>query len=105
MRPSPFLLLCSTGLFAVFSSTISKSPVLPLFASFLGANPSEVGMIAAVSAFTGVVASMPAGMLSDRFGRKKMLTFAAIIFSTAPLLYLLAGNHARAYKAGDGAIL
>lgn len=81
------MLLCSTGLFAIFSSTLSKSPVLPLFASYLGADPSGVGMIASVSAFTGIIASIPAGILSDRFGRKKMLIFSALIFSTAPFLY------------------
>lgn len=89
MRFSPFVLLCSTGLFAIFSSTISKSPVLPLFASHLGANPSIVGIIASASAFTGIVASIPAGMLSDRFGRKRMLIFSLIVFSTAPFLYLI----------------
>jgi MFS family permease len=88
MRPSPFILLCTTGLFAIFSSTISKSPVLPLFASHLGADPSGVGFVAAVSAFTGIVASIPAGLLSDRLGRRKMLIFSLIVFSTAPFLYL-----------------
>ncbi|RJQ43722.1 MAG: MFS transporter [Nitrospiraceae bacterium] len=89
MKINPFRLLCITGLFAIFSSTISKSPVLPFFASHLGAAPSGVGVIAAVSALTGIIVSIPAGMFSDRFGRKKMLIFAAIIFATAPFLYLL----------------
>ncbi|WP_333655773.1 MFS transporter [Dissulfurispira sp.] len=88
MKFSPFVLLCTTGLFAIFSSTISKSPVLPLFASHLGADPSGVGFVAAVSAFTGIVASIPAGILSDRLGRRKMLVFSLIVFSTAPFLYL-----------------
>ena len=92
MRASPFALLCTTGLFAIFSSTISKSPVLPLFASHLGADPAGVGMVAAVSAFTGVVASIPAGMLSDRWGRKKMLVLSSAAFASAPFLYLLVTN-------------
>ena len=92
MRASPFALLCATGLFAIFSSTISKSPVLPLFASYLGADPARVGMVAAVSAFTGVVASIPAGMLSDRWGRKNMLILSAVAFSSAPFLYLFVTN-------------
>lgn len=85
-------MLCSAGLFAVFSSTISKSPVLPLFASHLGADPAGVGTVAAVSAFTGVVASVPAGMLSDRIGRKRMLIISAIIFASAPFLYQFAST-------------
>ncbi len=88
MKISPFILLCTTGLFAIFSSTISKSPVLPLFASHLGADPSGIGFVASVSAFTGILASIPAGILSDRLGRRKMLIFSLIVFSTAPFLYL-----------------
>jgi MFS transporter, DHA1 family, multidrug resistance protein len=86
---SPFLLLCFTGGLAIFSSTISKSPVLPLFASHLGADPAGIGFVAAISAFTGIVVSIPAGLLSDRWGRKRMLLFSALVFSTAPFLYLI----------------
>ncbi|MBA4373613.1 MAG: MFS transporter [Thermodesulfovibrio sp.] len=88
MRFSPFLLLCATGFFAIFSSTISKSPVLPLFAAHLGADPSGVGLVAAVSAFTGVMFSIPAGIISDRFGKQKLLLFSSGIFLLAPFLYL-----------------
>lgn len=88
LKNTTFIILCTSGLFAIFSSTISKSPVLPLFTVYLGANPAVVGIIAAVSAFTGIVASIPAGILSDKIGRKKMLIFSAIVFSTAPFLYL-----------------
>ncbi|MBI5847276.1 MAG: MFS transporter [Nitrospirae bacterium] len=84
----PFTILCLTGFLAIFSSTISKSPVLPLFATHLGAGPSGVGMVAAVSAFTGIIASIPAGMLSDRWGRKRMLVISSLVFGTAPFLYL-----------------
>ncbi len=86
---NPFLMLCGTGFFAIFSTTLSKSPVLPLFTSYLGADPSGVGMVAAVSSFAGIVASVPAGMLSDRWGRRRMLLLSSVIFATAPLLYLL----------------
>lgn len=89
MGLSPFLLLCSAGLFAIFSSTISKSPVLPLFASHLGADPSQVGLVASVSAFTGIIASIPAGLFSDRLGRRRMLLFSAAVFASAPFLYLI----------------
>ena len=92
MRLSPFLVLCGAGLFAIFSSTISKSPVLPLFATHLGAGPSEVGLIAAVSAFMGVLFSIPAGMLSDKLGRRTMLLFSAVIFASAPFLYLMVNS-------------
>lgn len=85
---TPFFILCITGFLAIFSSTISKSPVLPLFATHLGAGPSGVGMVASVSAFTGIIASIPAGMLSDRWGRRRMLVISSVVFGTAPFLYL-----------------
>jgi MFS family permease len=86
---SPFLLLCSTGMLAIFSSTISKSPVLPLFAQHLGADPSGIGLIASISAFAGVIFSVPAGLLADRFGTRRLLLVAAAIFASAPFTYLL----------------
>ncbi len=89
---TPFIVLCITGFLAIFSSTISKSPMLPLFATHLGAGPSGVGMVASVSAFTGIIASIPAGLLSDRWGRKRMLIISSIVFSTAPFLYLFVTN-------------
>jgi MFS family permease len=89
MNLNPFKLICAAGLFAIFSSTLSKSPVLPLFAVHLGATASEVGIIAAVSTLSGIAFSIPAGMLSDRFGRKTMLIAAGVVFASAPAMYLL----------------
>jgi MFS family permease len=86
------MILCVAGLVGIFSSTISKSPVLPLFASQLGASPAGVGLVAGVSAFTGVLFSLPAGLLSDRWGRRSMLMLAAGVFASAPFLYLLVGD-------------
>jgi len=88
MKLSPFRLLCGAGLAAIFSSTISKNPVLPLFASHLGGEPSWIGFIAGISAFTGIVASIPAGLLSDRLGRKRLLVASGVVFASAPFLYL-----------------
>ncbi|MBF0566918.1 MAG: MFS transporter [Nitrospirae bacterium] len=81
------MMLCAAGFTAILSTTMSKSPVLPLFASFLGSNPSGIGMVAAVSPFAGIVLSVPAGVLSDRFGRRLMLLFSAFILATAPFMY------------------
>lgn len=89
MRPTPFNLLCGAGLLGIFSSTISKSPVLPLLAAHLGADAAGVGLVASVSAFTGVLLSLPAGVLSDRLGRRRLLLLAALVFASAPFLYLL----------------
>jgi MFS family permease len=76
------------GFFAIFSTTISKSPVLPLFAKDLGASESLIGLIAALSPLAGVVLSFPIGMMADRIGPKKLLVLSGIIFVSAPLMYL-----------------
>ncbi len=86
---SPFLLLCITGGLAIFSSTMAKNPALPLFIRALGVPMSTVGFIAAASTVVGIVVSLPAGILSDIIGRRRVLLTAAVVFATAPFLYLL----------------
>ena len=80
------------GFFAIFSTTISKNPVLPLFAKSLGANAELIGLIAALSPFAGILFGFPVGILADKLGRKKMLFASGIIFVVGPLLYLLVNN-------------
>ena len=86
--PSGFLLLCFMGAFAIFSSTMSKSPTLSWFSKFLGANDFEVGLIAAASTVTGIFVNVTAGSLSDIYGRRKLLIISGLIFASAPFLYL-----------------
>jgi MFS family permease len=80
------------GFFAIFSTTICKNPVLPLFANSLGATPELIGLIAALSPFAGMLFGFPVGILSDRLGRKRLLVASGVIFVTAPLLYILINN-------------
>ena len=87
--PSGFLLLCFMGAFAIFSSTMSKSPTLSWFSQFLGANKFEIGLIASASTITGIFVNVTAGSLSDVYGRRKLLLIAGVVFATAPFLYLL----------------
>jgi len=80
--------LALIGFFAIFSTTLSKNPVLPLYAQALGAGDSLLGLIAAVSPLAGILFSFPVGVMSDRFGRRRLLVISGIVFLTAPLLYL-----------------
>ena len=77
------------GFFAIFSTTISKTPVLPLFSQAMGADDAVIGLIAVFSPLAGILFSFPVGVLSDHFGRKRLLVISGIIFLIAPLLYLL----------------
>lgn len=80
------------GFFAIFSTTISKNPVLPLFTQALGADNTILGLIAACSPLAGILFSFPAGVLSDHFGRRRLLIIAGAVFFIAPLLYLFISN-------------
>ena len=77
------------GGLAIFSSTMAKTPVLPLFIRSLGVPMGTVGFIAAASTVVGIVVSLPAGILSDIIGRRRVILIAAIVFASAPFLYLL----------------
>jgi MFS family permease len=76
------------GFFAIFSTTLSKNPVLPLFSQALGANDAIIGLIAAFSPLAGILFSFPVGVLSDHLGRKRLLVLSGLVFFVAPLLYL-----------------
>jgi DHA1 family multidrug resistance protein-like MFS transporter len=89
IKLSPFLLLCIVGGLAIFSSTMAKNPALPLLIRSMGVPLSTVGYIAAASTIVGIVVSFPAGMLSDIIGRRRLMLIAAVVFATAPFLYLL----------------
>lgn len=86
------LMIGCCGALAIFSSTISKSPILPIFAKSLGANGSQIGWIASASTIPGILVSYLAGDLADRFGYKKILVTSLLIFASAPFLYLLVQN-------------
>jgi len=86
---SPFLILCIMGGLAIFSSTMAKNPALPLFIRSMGVPLSTVGYIAAASTIVGIIVSFPAGILSDIIGRRRVILIAAVVFATAPFLYLL----------------
>ncbi len=87
-----FVVLCAMGLFAILSSTMSKNPVLNPFAVSLGTPTDLTGIVAAASTIPGILVSLPAASLSDFFGRRKMLLLSAIIFASAPFLYLFVSD-------------
>ena len=83
-----FILIAAIGALAIFSSTLSKTPVLPLFAAHLGASPAEIGWIVIASTIPGILISFPAGAISDFFGKRRVIIASLVVFATAPFLYL-----------------
>jgi MFS family permease len=91
-QPSFFVLIAFIGGLAILSSTLSKTPVLPLFAHALNASPAAIGWIVIASTIPGILISYPAGALSDRLGKRRVLLASLVVFATAPFLYLLISN-------------
>ena len=88
-QPSFFYLIALIGGLAILSSTLSKTPVLPLFALSLHASPAEIGWIVMASTLPGILISYPAGALSDHLGKRRLLLASLVVFASAPFLYLL----------------
>jgi len=95
LKITSFFIVSFIGFFALFSSTMSKSPILPLFAESLITSEFEmqfIGYVIAASTVPGILVSMIAGRLSDMYGRRKLILVSTVIFATAPFFYLFAIN-------------
>ncbi|MDI6801252.1 MAG: MFS transporter [Thermodesulfovibrionales bacterium] len=85
---SSFAALCTVGFFARFSYALARSPVLPLFALYLGAGPEAIGFAVGISTVTGIFFKLPSGALSDIIGRKKTMLIGLFVFAFTPFSYL-----------------
>ena len=90
---SPFTALCSVGFFARLSYALARSPVLPLFALYLGAGPEAIGFAVGISTVTGIFFKLPAGALSDVIGRKRTMMVGLLFFAFMPFAYLLVKDY------------
>lgn len=84
-QATSFILLCFIGFIAFFSSYL-RLPVMPLYATSLGAGPAEVGLINGAFMLTAGLLSIPAGMLTDRFGRKPAIVVGALAIALSSLI-------------------
>ena len=85
---SPLLRLCVSGGLAYCSYAMCRLPLLPLYARALGASPQMVGLVVGASTITGVLVKLPAGTLSDVFGRKSLLLAGLAVYAFVPFAYL-----------------
>jgi MFS family permease len=80
--------LCGAAFVAYCSYSICRTPLLPLFASELGAGPALIGFVMGASTLTGILIKLPAGALSDVLGRRRLLLAGAVVFASMPFTYL-----------------
>lgn len=81
--------LVLTDFSARLSYGFARTPLLPLYAAFLGAGPELIGIVGAAATLTGVVVKLPAGVLSDSLGKRRFLLGGLSVFALGPFLYLL----------------
>ncbi len=68
-------------------------PVLSLFAEQMqGATPLLVGLSISIYGLTQAILQIPFGLLSDRFGRKKIIIIGLLIFSAGSVVAALSDN-------------
>jgi MFS transporter, DHA1 family, multidrug resistance protein len=94
--PNPsrvFAGICVVGFFARLSYALARTPVLALFAAFLGAGPEAIGFAVAISTITGIFFKMPAGVLSDVIGRPRTLFLGLACFAFVPFAYLWVNSY------------
>lgn len=84
---NPFFAILTASMLGRLSYQMARSPVLPRFAESLGAAPELIGMVVAASTVTGVLFKLPAGTLSDLFGRRRVMLLGAVFFAVPPFLY------------------
>ena len=101
--PAAILVACALS-FVQYLASYMRMPLVPLFASELGATTVQVGMINAGFMLAAAALSVPLGLVSDRLGRKRLilagmaisgLTSIILVFVRTPLhvgaLYLFSG--------------
>jgi len=64
--------------------------VIPKYAEGLGATLSMVGLAVGTFSYVTALTMIPFGMLSDRVGRRALLVIGLVIYTLAPLLYIVA---------------
>ncbi|MBA2263197.1 MAG: MFS transporter [Chloroflexi bacterium] len=86
-------------------------PLLPLFATELGARPFELGLLTSIFAITNGLGQLGAGFLTDRYGARRLISGGLALYSFMNALIATAANAAwlltwRALSGfGGGALL
>ena len=84
-------ILLLSVIFALSSlATNLITPLWPIYVRSLGASMSEVGYVFSISYAIAAVLQIPSGMISDKYGRKKLHIVGTLVGVFPPLLYTVA---------------
>ncbi|MGA8279831.1 MAG: MFS transporter [Desulfobacterales bacterium] len=84
------LTICCLVTFGCYFAVSMRLPVVPLYASGLGASTSQIGVINAAFYLMAGILALPSGMLSDLIGRKRLALTGALILFAGMLLLIFA---------------
>ena len=111
MSPAPlspaFSRLAGANLAAQSAEQISLAAVPIVAVLALGAGPGEIGALATAQTLPFLLLSIPAGLLADRWSRRRLMVLAEGVRAVALIALLLAtasapggGSRAAAHRAG-----
>lgn len=84
----PFLSLLLVGFLGRLGYEMIRSPVTALYAQQLGAPIAVIGLLVAAATISGIFVKLPAGVLADIFGFKRLIVTGSIVKAVGPFLYL-----------------
>jgi MFS family permease len=89
------LTLCCLVTFGSYFSISMRLPVVPIHALDFGVTTAQIGAINAAFYLMAGILAWPSGMLSDRFGRKRLAFSGTAILFAGMLLLCFAGSFAQ----------
>ena len=66
------------------------SPIMPLYASDLGANLVQIGLLSSAWSISRLIFTAPAGRYSDRGSKKRVIMAGLLVYAVISFLYVLA---------------
>src|SRR5689334_25121064 len=67
-------------------------PLLPFYATRLGANAAMVGVLVAAFSVAQLLSAPMWGRMSDRYGRRPAILFGLLVSAVAYLIFAVAGS-------------
>ncbi len=86
MAKENHLAIASLLMLSVYFANFMRVPIVPLFAKSLGASIFEIGLISASFMVIAALLAIPFGLLSDLFGRKRLVILGMFLNSAASFM-------------------
>jgi MFS family permease len=91
-RARPFRLLIYGLVLASSAAQFAIVPIMPAYAHRFGLSGFQQGMVLGATGLATLAVSVPAGVLSDRFGARRLTLWAGVLMTIATFAQSLAGD-------------